>query len=349
MLWAWAATNSATLAVALVGAALLSAQKQVAAAVGAVKQDVSRLEQAVAARKRAVPLSGVSQTEAQSLLAGTQLTLLVGELGELQAARGRRCVALPPFVWDPNAGEAAGTPAALQHLQAGLQQLGVRFGRGGYSLLDMHTRNTSLSFCVGDKLFTGGVDGVVVPYSVAPLSAVRHARVVVELETRKNAGVELGDRAIGQCIAELIGVSTHAVHPCLLLLTDGTSCDVLRLRGAFITRWAGVSLADALAYVADFLTQHSSSTACEFTEGDAERLEPHTARTMQRLRQLCTPPGALPGLAEQLESLAAADGVDEGTEDGHARRAALATELVGQWRHAMEPHELPQHIQHLFA
>jgi hypothetical protein len=51
---------------------------------------------------------------------------------------------------------------------------------------------------------------------------------------------------------------------------------------------------------------------------------------------------------QQLESLLAAEGVDVDTEEGAARRVALATEVALHWRHAIEPQELPLHVQHLF-
>ena len=329
--------NSATLVGLLIVVALLfRMERRVIAALSA-------------ARATRVSFSAVSQTEAEELLYGTQLNLVVGEPEELLAARDRRAVVLQPFTWDVRAGEAAGTPSALKHLQESLRRLGVTFGPGGYDLLDVHSRNTSLSFNVGDKVFTGGVDGVIVPHNIAPLSAIRNARAVIELKMPKRGGAPLGDTAIGQCLAELIGVSSRAVHPCLLLLTDGATCDVLRLRGSLVKRWAGVPLTDALHYVARVL-KHESSAALEFADKDAEQLEPQTARTLWRLRQQCKPPGALPGLMAQLDSLAAAEGLDvDDTENGCARRVTLATELVSTWRHALEPDELPQHVQHLFA
>jgi hypothetical protein len=323
-----------------------------------MKHDLERLEHAmVSVRPRSVAFSAVSQTHAAQLLRAAQLTLVNGDAAELRATRARRTASVPNFVWPARTSEAAGTPAALQHIQTCLQQLGVTFGCGGYSMLDMHTRNKSLAFAVGGVLFKGGVDGAIVPFSVAPLSAPNHARVVLELKTRAaRPDEDLGDSAVGQCIAELVGVNAQVVAlPCIVLLTDGTVCDLLRIRGTLVTRWAGVPLADALAYVAEFLMSESSPAILESHADGEPLLDAATLHTLQRLQQF-TPVtgGALAAAAEQLESLL---GVEEGDDADAAdtqafaaqRRSALAAELASQWRHALEPQELPQHVAHLFA
>jgi hypothetical protein len=321
-------------------------------------QAVKRLEQLLASvsEKKSVAFSSVGQSQAADLLRATQLTLLNGRDNELRAARARRTAAVPNFVWPPATPEADGTPAALEHMRTRLEQLGVTFGWGGYAMVDTHHRNTSLKFNVGTMLFKGGMDGAIVPYDVAPLSAARHARVVFELKTRSADEKDLGDSAIGQCIAELLGVNAQAVYPCILILTDGTVCDVLRLRGASVTRWAGVPLGDALAYVADFLMSESSPIATEEPVEPRARGDAATAATLQKLHGLLPKAGAaLAAAAEQFESLLGADDDDDDecagaeTEAGAARRVALATQLAAQWCHALEPQELPQHVRHLFA
>ena len=324
--------------------------------VGAVKEDLGRLERAVTARARSIAFSSVSQTQAAQLLKAAQLTLVNGEDDELvrgrtrRGARARPSAAVSDFVWPSGVSEAVGIPAALEHTRSSLQRLGVTFGPGGYSLLDLHTRSNSLSLSLGSLRFKGGVDGAIVPYGVAPLSAPNQARVIFELKTRSASDRGLGDSALGQCIAELLGVNAQVVQPCLLLLTDGTTCDVLRLRGSVVSRWSGVSLADALAYVAEFLVSESSPDL-EPQPGTQPLLDRKTAEALHRLQQFAPTPGGggLAAAAEQLESLLAAEGVDVDTEEGAARRVALATEVALHWRHAIEPQELPLHVQHLFA
>lgn len=339
-----------------------SLKREVKEDVGAVKDDVRRLERAVTARARSVAFSSVSQTQAAQLLQAAQLTLVNGVEDELvrcrtrRGARARPSAVVSDFVWPKGVLEAAGTPAALEHMRASLQLLGVTFGPGGYSLLDLHTRCNSLSLCLGSLRFKGGMDGAIVPFGVAPLSAANQARVIFELKTRSASNAGLGDSALAQCIAELLGVNAQVAQvaqvalPCILLLTDGTTCDVLRLRGSLVTRWSGVSLADALAYVAEFLVSESSPDL-EPQPGRQPRLDDQTAAALNRLAQLAPMPGGggLAAAAEQLESLLAAEGVDCDTEEGAARLAALATEVAAQWCHSIEPQELPLHVQHMFA
>ena len=335
----WLLDNSAVLLVGLALMLFLSS-----------KQDVARVEAAVRARARSVAFSSVSQTCAVQLMLAAKLTLVDGDDAELARARARHPDRVDAFVWPARASEAEGTPEALKHIRKNLQMLGVPFGAGGYTLLDMHTRTSSLALCVGSMRFTGGVDGAIVPFSVAPLSAPNHARVVIELKRRSARAEGLGDSAVGQCLAELLGVNAQAAYPCILLLTDGAVCDVLRLRGELVARWQSVTLAEALAYVADFLLSESSP-ALKPPPGARPRVDPVTAATLQRLQQLAPAPGggALAAAAEQLESLLAAEGVDVDTEEGAARRDALAAELAAHWRHAVEPRELPQDISHLFT
>ena len=309
------------------------------------KEDVSQLEQALIAHARSVAFSSVSKTQAEQLLKAAQLTLVKGEDDELvrsrtrRGARARPSAAVSNFVWPRGVSEAVSKPAALEHIRFSLQLLGVTFGCGGYSMLDLHTRYDSLTLCLGSLRFKGGVDGAVVPYRVAPLSAPYQARVIFQLKACSTSDPGLGDSTLGQCIAQLLGVNAQVAHkPCLLLLTDGTMCNVLRLRGSEVSRWSGVSLADALAYVAMFLISESSPDL-KPEPGAQPQLDRKTAEALQRLRQLATTPGGdgfVAAAAEQLESLLAAEGVDVDTEEGAARRVALAKEVAADWLHAIE-------------
>ena len=338
--------DNANIIVAVLWSALLLKLLQ---AVSALTRGFQRLEENLSSRGRTVQFSSVTQTKALDLMRAVQLTLVEGDLEELRAARPARRTAAGALTFAWSTSEAAGTPAALEFIRTQLQQLGVRFGRGGFTMLDMHACGIPLELRVGGMRFKGGIDGAIVPFSVATLSAANHTRVAIELKARSHEDADLGDRAVGQCIAELLSVNAQTTCPSVLLLTDGTTADVLRIQGVVVTRWAGMPLAEALAYVAQFLKTETSSSIV--VQPGEVHVDPATAHTLRRLQELVPVPGAaLAAAAEQLDALLAAeDDADVGPEEAAARREALATELGAQWRHVLEPHELPRHVQHMFV
>lgn len=336
-------THATVLAVALVVLAVVLA----AVSLGVFMRAENRaLLAALRAERvgRTVPFSGVSQTAAARLLRDAKLLLIDGEDDALRSVR----VPVAAFSWG-TLSETAGTPKALAHLQAALGSLGVLFGPGGYALLDVHARQSIYALRVEHTVFCGGADALIVPHSVAPLSAPSEARVVVEL---KKPRAPLGDSALGQSLLELLASNGASSHPCLVLLTDGAACDVLRLTaGTTVTRWAGRSLAEAATYVADYLL-HECTSALRFAPEEVPCFSSELGSTRARLAELAeaAAPSGLAALAEQLDTLLSAEQADwRGSEAQQARAAALAAELVAQWRPALEAAELPQHIQHMFA
>ena len=226
---------------------------------------------------RTIAFSSVSQTAAARLLQDVKLKLVDGERDELRSSR----VPVAAFSWG-SLSEASGTPKALAHLLAALVSLGVPFGPGGYALLDVHARQSMYALRIENLLFAGGAGALIVPHGIAPLSAPSEARVVVELKKLRNP---LGDSALGQSLTELLAANGASSHPCLVLLTDGTACDVLRLSAGKVTRWAGRSLAEALTYVADYLL-HECSPAQFFTPGEVPCFSAELGSTRARLAEL---------------------------------------------------------------
>ena len=226
---------------------------------------------------RTVAFSGVSETAAARLLRDAKLQLVDGEDGELRTVR----LQVAAFAWG-SLSEADGTPQALAHLRAALGSLGVHFGPGGYALLDMHARQSIYALRVENTVFTGGADALIVPHGIAPLSAPSEARVVVELKKLRKP---LGDSALGQSLTELLASNGASSHPCLVLLTDGTTCDVLRLTAGTVTRWAGRSLAEAATYVADYLL-HECTSARRFAPEEVPCFTSELGSTRARLAEL---------------------------------------------------------------
>ena len=276
---------------------------------------------------------------------GALLDMVVGENNELREVDG----AVAPWVWQRGVPEPQGAPALLAHLQLSLASLGVTWGRGGYDLLDVHGERALFSFQVGDIRYVGGADGLVVPHNTAPETARRQARVVIELKRPCAEGL---DNALAQALAELVAANGASAHPCLLLLTDGTECDIFRLGCDCVTRWPRRSLAEGLTYIARAL---AAASPARVPRSEGVRCDdPQLARTLARLHDfadVCKPGGALAAMAEQLEGLLAAEELPcaGGSEAERERVLALACELAAQWRPTLEQAELPRHIQHMFG
>ena len=176
-------------------------------------------------------LSSLSRTAACTLLDGALLDLVVGESDELREVDGP----VATWEWPTGLSEAQGTPALLAHLQLSLASLGVKWGRGGYDLLDVHGERWLFAFQLGGIRYVGGTDGLVVPHNTALETARRQARVVIEVK-RPSADGGL-DSSLAQAVAELVAASGASAHECILLLTDGSECDVFRLGCDSVTRW----------------------------------------------------------------------------------------------------------------
>ena len=84
-----------------------------------------------------------------------------------------------PFDFSQFVNEDAGTPSFVEYHEQQLQICGVRMGRGGYQVHDLH-KETLYNVQIGGKRYRGGVDGGVVPYPVRTASAARLLRIGFE-------------------------------------------------------------------------------------------------------------------------------------------------------------------------
>lgn len=75
--------------------------------------------------------------------------------------------------------EDAGAPDFVAYHEKQLQSCGVRMGRSGYQMHDLH-KAPLYRIQVGDKRYTGGLDGGVVPYAVRAASAAKLLRTGFE-------------------------------------------------------------------------------------------------------------------------------------------------------------------------
>jgi hypothetical protein len=75
--------------------------------------------------------------------------------------------------------EDAGTPSFVEYHHKKLQACGVRMGRSGYKVLDLY-KTPMYHVEIGNKRYSGGVDGGVVPYAVRAASAAKLLRIGFE-------------------------------------------------------------------------------------------------------------------------------------------------------------------------
>ena len=75
--------------------------------------------------------------------------------------------------------ENAGTPSFVEYHHKQLQACGVRMGRSGYKVLDLH-KTPMYHVEIGSKRYRGGVDGGVVPYAIQAASAAKVLRIGFE-------------------------------------------------------------------------------------------------------------------------------------------------------------------------
>lgn len=294
-----------------------------------------------------VTFSSLSSAKVTILLSRLGLTLMRGmdsDLSGLPASGNNPTVDC--FAWAPYPTEDSGTVPALKHLEAQLRRLGVVFGPGGYDIVDLHSNQALLSFTVAGVRYTGGVDGVIVPHRVMPQSAVQQARVLIELK-RKGHVSNLSKRHLAQSMAEFIGASVRCTHLCLHLLTDGTTCNLMRICGNVVTCWEAVPLKKALLEVTKFLCTPSAPRV-DWGLEDLASADPATAATLARLREATAERDVAAELEEQFDGLA--DALPNDTAGAaQVRRLQLAEQLVTQWQHELRQQDLPLHIHELYS
>lgn len=86
---------------------------------------------------------------------------------------------IDPFDFSQHVDEDAGTPSFVEYHQKQLQICGVRMGRSGYQVHDLH-KTKLYHLQIGGKRYSGGVDGGVVPYAVRAASAAKLLRIGFE-------------------------------------------------------------------------------------------------------------------------------------------------------------------------
>jgi len=179
-----------------------------------VKEELDRRE--IEAEITTVVLSSASQSKVDAISQKLGLNAVVGDIPSPNHY-------FEPFNWNGES-EPEGTPRACQHLETQLTKFGCIFGRNGYKVVDIHTRNSLLNFedrRVG-KL-TGGSDVAVVPFKTASSGVKFQLCVLFELKTD---GAVLRDGlevSFAQAKLELIAAWCLSHQRCMVVLSDISS------------------------------------------------------------------------------------------------------------------------------
>lgn len=139
-------------------------------------REVLREERQANAPRRK-PFSEVSETEAGNLLWALDIPEMDGNLlHPIVASDGQACTA---FDFSQYKDENEGHAALMQHHQAQLEMLGVKFGTaGGYAIYDLHDQEALYEFTAMDCIYSGSVDCGVAPFGLMRRSAGNYCYVM---------------------------------------------------------------------------------------------------------------------------------------------------------------------------
>lgn len=108
--------------------------------------------------------------------------------------------------------EGAGPPDFVEYHQKQLQSCGVRIGSSGYQVHDLH-ETMLYRVQIGNKRYSGGVDGGVVPYAVRAGSAANLLRIgfVHKQSTQDKATFQMNNPHVIQ-VRTHVGMTAPGVH-----------------------------------------------------------------------------------------------------------------------------------------
>jgi hypothetical protein len=158
----------------------------------------------------------VSCTAVQAYLEELRIAVFEEELN-VQVASG---IDFQRFVWRGSEEDCTGD--AVAHCRTEFGKFGIKFGRGGYELYDVHANRQLLNLedSKSGKL-SGGTDVLLGPYGVAKISYAQFCCVAIELKTEECVASEDGFEAFSaQATLELIASCYHSFQMALVVLTD---------------------------------------------------------------------------------------------------------------------------------
>jgi hypothetical protein len=167
-----------------------------------------------------------------------------------------------PFDWNDKS-ESERTPIARNYLETELAKFNVRFGRGGFKLVDIHSDNSILNLS-DEKIgkISGGSDFMIVPYTTACESYSACASVLFELKTSKVIEEAGFQRYVPQGLFEFLSARCLSNQPgVLVILTDLSSgamsfdMSYVPEDNSFVVRKYTLTLDGMATMVSKFLTE----------------------------------------------------------------------------------------------
>ncbi|KAL3147718.1 hypothetical protein ABBQ32_002461 [Trebouxia sp. C0010 RCD-2024] len=235
---------------------------------------------------KSIAFSLVSGVAASQLLRDLRLTEADGfEEAPFETPAGVNDI--DTFDFSQFVNEDAGTPSFVEYHHNQLQACGVRMGRSGYKVLDLH-KTPMYHVEIGNNRYSGGVDGGVVPYAVRAGSAAELLRIGFEHKqsTADKATFRMNHPDVlqaevaaprqysfkegrGQVVCCLLAAHAMCQLPLDLDLTDGQQHHLLRLRGDLLLVYEGCTPTQAYHEMADVLIRQGPLLTSKLT-----RLEP---------------------------------------------------------------------------
>jgi len=236
-------------------------------------------EEAADKADQSVIISEATETRVNTYLKKKGFVVLV-DAPEIQADYFDK--EFQPFQWTRS--EPDDTPAAMVHLQTQLQEFGLQFGRGHFSLYDVHAIRSFLSF--DDERsgkISGGTDLVIAPYGFSVGSLNVAACIVIELKTFSAADSGCFGKYKNQALLELIAANYHSNQLCCVVLTDLVSgaklfTYALENDDVVIIESDVVSLSAMAAFIISHLNHCSTSRTYKWKD-----IQDHTASVPERI------------------------------------------------------------------
>ncbi|CAK0732011.1 hypothetical protein CVIRNUC_000073 [Coccomyxa viridis] len=305
--------------------------------------------------------SRASSNDVTAVLGEFDFMILKGEDEEPLQAPPDSIPEMDPFpFWEYGNENAAAEDLAMEHKQH-LQTCGVRMGRGGFAVEDLHNQNALLALRVGSRCFKGGLDCAVLPYAVSQACAARNIRVGFEHKQRQEhkdifAAVQniQGNKQEGtkgkslqsnepQAIIALVAAVHANSLPLDLILTDGEKNILLRFKGKELLQYSGLSRREAYYAVAQRLkdAEDLKVKRGRIPEDLVDQLDPMLTEAHRVLKQKIGEAGTAEGLTSQLLSvLSSEQSLDE--------RLQTTFETILPWARQIES-GIPLEIQQMYA
>jgi hypothetical protein len=283
---------------------------------------------------KTMQFSKVGSTMAATVYSGLGITMVNGneEAPIPDNASYPHCGTFPMHQY---ADEKSATSPFLDFIKKGLVANGVTFGRGGFSLSNVHTQPL-YELPVGKTLFKGGMDGAITPFAVHPHAPTEQLRAAIELKhsgkhkglykehmsnvplTGDEQDVSLDGSVMGQAMIEALAAYVFAEYPSVMLLVSSFDTNaIFHLEGCELTCWDNLSFDQAMFKLARYLTSCDTDRHYSFLEKRSQLPELQVER-VERIRKKLKPTNMM---LEQLESVV-------GCEDDPEARAACAYEII---------------------